>query len=86
MRVQQTYPQRLMCCGYNLVVLDVVVLKTLLGTAPPAFTLNTHECSEVLWVQFSSIGDGGAKTLQPNVLAPQTFKCGHVFRSFEGVT
>ena len=41
----------------------------------PAPTLNTHYCSEM--PQLSSIGDGGAKTMQPNVLAPQIFKCGN---------
>ena len=43
----------------------------------PAPTLNTHYCSEMLWPQLSSIGDGGAKTMQPNVLAPQILKCGN---------
>jgi hypothetical protein len=42
--------------GCNLLVLDMVMLKPKLALAPPAFTLNTHECSEVLLVLFGRIG------------------------------
>ena len=50
------------CWGCTSVVLDIVVLKPILGSSKPVFTLNTHAFSEVLGVYFGSAGYCGANT------------------------